>query len=95
MNNNQAKQIEGKILKQVKDKILSYNEQFSAITKSMPEKAKQIKKISALIEEDYSLVYELERLTKELKEARELRIRIRNEIELLENNLKELEKENN
>ena len=95
MNNNQAKQIEGKILKQVKDKILSYNEQLDTITKSMPEKAKQIKKISALIEEDYSLVCELERLTKELKEARELRIRIRNEIELLENNLKELEKENN
>ena len=85
MNNNQAKEVEDKIIKQVKDKILSYNEQFNTITKSMPEKAKQIKKISALIEEDYSSVYELERLTKELKEARELRIRI----------LKELEKENN
>lgn len=95
MNNNQAKQIEDKIFKQVKDKILSYNEQLDTITKSMPKKVSKIKKISALIEEDYSLVYELDRLVKELREARELRIRIRNEIELLENNLKELEKENN
>ena len=95
MNNNQAKEVEGKIIKQVKDKILSYNEQLDTITKSMPKKVAQIKKIATLIEEDYSLVYELERVVKELKEARELRIRIRNEIELLENNLKELEKENN